>query len=67
MDEEPPAKRHRTDGLLREDDSIEANPMEFTFAVVLPTMEKYGGKMVGQALQLAVQLTDKVSALKAKI
>ena len=66
--EEPPAKRQRTDGLLREDDFIEANPMDFTLAVVLPTtMEKYGGKMVGQTLQLAVQLTDKVSTLKAKI
>ena len=41
--------------------------MDFTLSVVMPTSEKYGGKMTGQTIAVAVQLTDKVSTLKAKI
>ena len=63
----PAAKRARTDGLEREDDFIAANPMSFTLSVAMPTLDKYGGKLQGQTLELAVQLTDKVSTLKAKI
>merc|ERR1719272_1243212 len=63
----PVAKRARTDGLKREEDFIAENPMDFTLSVVMPTSEKYGGKMTGQTIAVAVQLTDKVSTLKAKI
>jgi splicing factor 3A subunit 1 len=68
-EEDPqPAKRARTDGLQDEDDFIAANELEFSLSVQLPSIAaKYGGKLVGQVIQVAVSLTEKVADIKAKI
>ena len=68
MAEEPPTKRVRSDGLLVEAAFLLENPMEFSVTVQLPSLPgKYGGKLVGQTLTLAVKLTDKTSEVKARI
>mmetsp|Transcript_29455 Transcript_29455/g.77203 ORF Transcript_29455/g.77203 Transcript_29455/m.77203 type:complete len:207 (-) Transcript_29455:1307-1927(-) len=67
-EDERPAKRIRTDGFQDEAEWIAENPMEFSLAVQCPVLEgKYGGAISGQVLSIEVQLTDKVSTLKAKI
>lgn len=64
----PPAKRQRTDGLLLEEDFIaEARIKNLLLQVTVPVSTKYGGMMSGQTMQIAVAITDRVSAIKAKI
>lgn len=67
-EDERPAKRIRTDGFMDEGEWIAEHPAQFTLSVQCPVLEgKYNGGVTGQVLSIEVELTDKVSEVKAKI
>jgi len=68
-DDEPPAKRSKTeDQLMRENEFLAQNRGPVTFQVQVPNMlDKSEWKLGGQSFTITLPLTDTVSVIKAKV